>query len=142
LILAPIFEDRHPDHGDASTLVQKAYFWAGTAKFGDDQAPYRPHRVAFYFCHREGPYSMVVDVSDTFEVKLDSVRAYRSQFSLDAGETANTYISRPEFLDRIINRGRYYGMQIGVAYGEPLYAREMHRIPDLMKWTEDQGDVG
>lgn len=142
LVLAPYFEDRHPDHGDASTLVQKAYFWAGVTKFGDDQPPFRPHRVAYYFCHREGPCSMVVDVSETFETKLASVRAYRSQFNLEEGETANTFLSRPEFIDRVVSRSKNYGMQIGVAYGEPLFVREMNSVPDLMKWTKDQGDVG
>lgn len=142
LILAPHFEDRHPDHGDASILVQKAYFWAGAAKFGDDNPPFRPRRVASYFCHREAAYSMVVDVSETFDVKLASVRAYRSQFSTAADETPNTYISRPEFLDRIINRAKYYGMQIGAEYGEPLFVREPHRVSDLMNWVAGQGDVG
>lgn len=142
LILAPNFEDRHPDHGDASTLVQKAYFWSGATKFGDDLPPHRPDRVAYYFCHREGPYSMVVDVSKTFETKLASVRAYKTQFSTLSGETPDTYISRPEFMDRVINRAKYYGMQIGAAYGEPLFVREAHRIADLMKWNSDQGDVG
>jgi len=142
LILAPYFEDRHPDHGDASTLVQKAYFWAGAEKFGDDQPPFRPERVAYYFCHREGPFSLVVDVSETFETKLESVKAYHSQFSLQPGESPNTYISRPEFFDRVINRALYFGTQIGVKYGEPLYVRETHRVSDLMKWTEEQGDVG
>ncbi len=142
LILAPYFEDRHPDHGDASELVQKAYFWAGASKYGDDQPPHRPGRVAYYFCHREGPCSMVVDVSETFETKLASVRAYGSQFDTLSGETPNTYISRPEFMERVKNRARYYGMQIGAAYGEPLFVRETQRIIDLMKWTSEQGDVG
>jgi bacillithiol biosynthesis deacetylase BshB1 len=142
LILTPYFEDRHPDHANTSKLVQEAYFWAGVAKWGDAAPVHRPNRVAYYFCHYEGPASMVVDVSATFERKMESVKAYRSQFTVGEGERPNTFISRPEFMDRVIARAKYYGYQIGAEYGEPLFVRETHRVTDLLAWNDMQGHTG
>jgi len=142
LILAPYWEDRHPDHSDASRLIQRAYFWAGVSKFGDDQPPHRPKRVAYYFSHWETTPSFVVDVSETFELKMQSARAYRSQFELPPGEEANTFISRPDFLQRIVARAEYFGSRIGARYGEPFLVREMNRVEDVVRWAAEQGEVG
>lgn len=142
LILAPYWNDRHPDHSAASRLVQDACFWAGVSKFGDDQPPHRPRRAAYYFCHYEGPVSLVVDVTATFDRKLAAVKAYRSQFALEPGEQPTTFISRPEFLEKMISRAKFYGSQIGTEFGEPLYVREVNRVVDLVAWTEEQGIVG
>lgn len=142
IVFAPYWEDRHPDHRDGSRLIQAACFWSGVAKFGDDQPPHRPHRILYYFLHWDGPVSAVVDISSSFNRKLSAIRAYHSQFSVLPGEREMTYISRPEFLERVINRARYYGSLIGAEYGEPLYSREMMRLEDLMAWAGSQGAVG
>ncbi len=142
VILAPYWEDRHPDHIDASRLVHSAVFWAGVTKFGDNQSPHRPHRVLYYFVHWDGPVSLVVDISSTFDRKLKAIRAYRSQFLPQAGSDKMTYISRPEFLEKIISRARYYGSQIGAEYGEAFHLREMNRVEDIIKWAGEQGVVG
>ncbi|MDP8237916.1 MAG: bacillithiol biosynthesis deacetylase BshB1 [Candidatus Hatepunaea meridiana] len=142
MILAPYWEDRHPDHIDASRLIQTASFWSGVSKYGDKLPPYRPHRILFYHIHWEGPVSLVVDISSTFDLKLKAVRSYRSQFLPQAGSDKMTYISRPEFLEKLISRARYYGSLIGAEYGEPFFVREMNRVEDLMKWAGEQGVVG
>lgn len=142
LVFIPWHEDRHPDHGDASKLIQKAVFWAGIAKYGDTQSPHRPHRVINYFIHWEGEISLVVDISACFDRKLKAIRAYRSQFLPQPGSGRMTYISRPEFLEKLISRARYYGSLIGAEYGEPFYVKEMNRVEDLMKWAGEQGVVG
>jgi len=142
VVLAPYWDDRHPDHGDTSRLVQNACFWAGVPKYGDNQHPHRPQRVLFYFLHWMGPVSMVVDISNTFDRKLAAIRAYHSQFYARPGDSAFTYISRPEFLEKVINRARYYGGLIGAEYGEPFHVRDMHREPDLIEWVNRQGLTG
>ena len=117
LVFAPWKEDRHPDHGDTSKIIHEAVFWAGVAKYGDNQSPHRPHRVINYFIHWEGPVSLVVDISGCFDRKLKAIRAYRSQFLPQPGSGRMTYISRPEFLEKLISRARYYGSKIGAEYG-------------------------
>lgn len=142
LILSPYWEDRHPDHADASRLVQRAYFWSGVPKFGDDQPPHRPKRVVYYRSHWETETSLVVDISTTFDRKMAASRAYKSQFDLLPGEEPNTYISRPDFFDKVIARAKFFGSKIGAAYGEPFFVRETNKVTDLVMWADGQGEVG
>ncbi len=142
IVLAPYWDDRHPDHIDASRLIQTACFWSGVSRFGDDQSPHRPHRIIYYFLHWVGPVSIIVDISASFDRKLQAIRAYYSQFLVHPGEREMTYISRPEFLEKIINRASYYGSQIGSEYGEPFFVRENIRVENLMSWAGVQGIVG
>ncbi len=142
IILSPYKEDRHPDHSATSQIVQTACFWAGVPKYGDNQAPHRPHRLINFFLHWEGPVSFVVDISSTFDRKLKAIRAYHSQFLAQPADRSYTYISRPEFLENIINRARYYGAQIGAEYGEAFHVRETLRVDDIMTWANIQGVVG
>ena len=142
LIMAPYWDDRHPDHVDASRLVGKAVFWSGVTKYGDTNPPHRPHRILYYFVHWDAPPTIIVDISATFDRKLRAIRAYRTQFLPQAGSDKLTYISRPEFLEKIISRARYNGSLIGAEYGEPFYVKENLRIEDIMKWADEQGVVG
>lgn len=142
IVFAPYWEDRHPDHIDASRLVHSAVFWSGVTRYGDMQPPHRPHRLIYYFLHTIGEVSFVVDITSVFDRKLKAVRAYKSQFLPQPGDTQLTFISRPEFLDNLISRARNYGSQIGVEYGEPFYVREMNRVDDIVSWSEGQGVVG
>ena len=142
LVLAPYGEERHPDHNDASELVRRACFWAGVAKYGGRQPPFRPHRLVYYYLHRVADVSLVVDISAGFERKLKAIRAYRSQFSPPPDGSGATFISRPEFLESIIARARYYGSLIGAEYGEPFHIRELNRVEDIVAWAKRQGGVG
>ena len=42
IVLLPYGEDRHPDHGAASRIVQEASFLAGLRKLDTGQEPFRP----------------------------------------------------------------------------------------------------
>lgn len=142
IVLAPYPEDRHPDHSDVGKLIQAACFWSGVSKFGDNLPPHRPHRIINYFLHWEGPVSFIVDITSSFDRKLSAIRSYHSQFLTLPGDRAMTYISRPEFLEKIINRASYYGSRIGAEYGEPFFVKEITRIDNLMTWAEMQGIIG
>ena len=49
LILAPYWEDSHPDHLAASSLVDAARFWAKLSRTDMPGDPYVPPRVFYYF---------------------------------------------------------------------------------------------
>ena len=136
VVLAPYWEDRHPDHVDTSRLVQSACFWAGVPRYGVRDSP---HRLVYYFSHWVGLVSQVVDVSAAFDRKMQAVRAYRSQFQTESSGEAATFISQPEFLEGVISRARNYGSLIGAEYGEPFHVREMNRTDDLIAWARSQG---
>lgn len=129
LIFAPYFNDRHPDHIDASRLVKKAMFSSGLAKvktFDKEvaQEPHRPNKVFYYMQTYTFEPSVIVDVSESFELKMKAVKAYQSQFHNPKSTEPETFISRPEFIKYIESRAQFYGFQIGRHYGEPFFCEE------------------
>lgn len=142
LLLSPFPMDRHPDHTATGTLSQEAAFWGGVKRYAPGLPPHRPRRVIFYFAHWEKEPSFIVDVSEFWEVKMRAVRAYQSQFEVNSPLQPLTFVGRRGFLERVETRARYYGSLINAQYGEPFYCRYPTRIKDVMRWCEEQGDLG
>jgi bacillithiol biosynthesis deacetylase BshB1 len=120
-LLAPYWEDTHPDHVAASALVDSARFWAKLTKTDLPGEPHYPGRIFYYFSiHlRIHPRpSLVLDISDHLETKMRAVGCYRSQL-VEGRPTAH-----PTLLDDVRDRARYWGWAIGTAYGEPFVCRE------------------
>ncbi len=121
MILAPYWEDAHPDHTAASQLVDEARFWAKLSRSDMPGAPYWPPAVFYYWSiHlRIHPKpSFVLDISETIETKMRAVRCYESQ--LITGRPT----SPPTVLDDIRDRARYWGWTIHTAFAEPFASRE------------------
>jgi len=126
VVLANALEDRHPDHGRAGHLITESCFLSGLRKIatldeaGRPQEQWRPKYVFHYIQDRYIAPDFVYDISAVFEAKLESIKAYSSQFfstDYEEGEP-ETYISTPEFLDAIIGRHRMFGKMIGVPFAE------------------------
>ncbi len=119
-LMAP---DRHPDHTAAHALTRDANYFAGLKRIDTGQPPYRAPRIFYFYPYVDlaGTPPCVVDISDTFEQKLEALRAYQSQFHNPDFPGQETYISSKPFWDGIEIRARYWGGHIGVTYGEPLY---------------------
>jgi N-acetylglucosamine malate deacetylase 1 len=129
IIFAPYFNDRHPDHIDASKLIKKAMFLTGLAKFKTydkkvSQTAYRPRKLYYYMQSYTFDPSFIVDISDTFEIKMNAVRSYSTQFYNPKSTEPETFISKPEFINYIEARSHYYGFQIGKPFGEPFFCEE------------------
>ncbi len=120
-VLLPHPDDPHPDHRQASLLVQAATFLAGVHGFARDLgAAFRPALLLAYPGPRQvGEPTVVVDVSASYGKKRHALAAYRSQFG--AGETA-THLASGYFLAAIEGRDRAYGNTVGVEFGEGLFA--------------------
>jgi N-acetylglucosamine malate deacetylase 1 len=131
ICLLPYREDRHPDHEAAALLVRAAVYQAGLEKIPDGQTPYRPRTVLYYMLHRIFIPVFIVDISADMETKMAAVRAYRSQFSAE-GNRESTYISRPEFLESIVTRARFYGQQVQCMYGEPYFFDGSLKIDNVL----------
>lgn len=144
IMLIPFALDRHPDHGYTHQLCREAWFYAGLEKIptthnGVAQKAFRPDRYYEYMQWYESGVSFVVDVSDTFDIKMKAVRAYTSQFHNLESKEPETVLSQPEFLDLIEVRGRYYGRRIGVKYGEPFlsfFPLGIKDMFDLVQWKK------
>ena len=129
ILFAPYFNDRHPDHIDASNLVKRAVFSSGLEKFktslsGKSQKAYRPKKIFYYMQTYVFEPSFIVDISDYFSLKMKAVQKFKSQFHNPKLKKEDTFISKPEFLDYVEARAKYYGFQIRKKYGEAFYCEE------------------
>lgn len=134
VILFPQEHERHPDHENVHSLVRKAVFQSGLSKIetkeeNEVQKPHRPDKMYCFMQTYEFSPDFYVDVSDVFEQKVKSIEAYSSQVHLkSAGVEINneptTFISKPEFMEFLEARARYFGGKIGVKYAEAFYSIE------------------
>lgn len=123
IILANAEFDRHPDHGRAADIVRTAWFLSGLKKIkttydGEDQEPWRPRVVFHYFQSISAKPDFVVDVSDSWDKRIESIMAFKSQFYDPESTEPETYISRPGFLNALEGRAMELGYTIGVDYAE------------------------
>ena len=128
IVLAPYWEDVHPDHVAASQLVDAARFWAKLSRSDLAGDPHWPSVLLFYWSiHlRIHPQpSFVLDISPHIDTKLAAIRCYESQFLTGRPQEFPTPI------DDIRDRARYWGWSIGAAYAEPFYLREEVPLPGL-----------
>ena len=94
---------------------------------GVEQDFWRPKYIFHYIQDRYYNPSFVYDITPVFEKKIESIRAYASQFhsaDYDKNEP-QTYISTPEFLNSIIGRTQMFGKMIGVPYAEGFITEKM-----------------
>lgn len=121
VILAPYWEDVHPDHIAASHLTDAARFWSKLSKTDMAGEPYWPPQIYYFWSiHlRIHPKpSFVFDISDYIDQKMQAIRCYESQM-LRGRSTEH-----PTILDDIQDRARYWGWSIHRTYGEPYASRE------------------
>ena len=120
IVLAPFWEDRHPDHVAAGKLVREACFFAGVQKMGSG-TPHRPENVYYYMLHHPFQPTFVIDIAKVWARKQAAMAAYASQFqAVDDGP--QTAISQSGFGRFLEARSIYFGAMIGAAYGEPFYS--------------------
>jgi len=77
--------------------------------------------------------SFVYDITAVFDRKVESIKAYSSQFHSQNydQEEPQTYISTPEFLNSIIGRHAMFGKMIGVGYAEGFISEKMIGVADV-----------
>ena len=137
IVLANAPEDRHPDHGKASALVEEACFWAGLVKVetvdkeGNQQKPFRPHRVYYYIQSRSLQPDFYVDISEHYEQRMEAYKAYKSQLYDPTSSDPNTYISSPDFFTLLEARAREFGNRIGVKYAEGFITKGFMGVKQL-----------
>lgn len=133
IIVSNAPDDRHPDHGRASQLVNDAAFLSGLIKIntsdenGNLQDAWRPKYIFNYIQDNYLQPDFVIDITNVFEKKIESIKAFETQFFNPAlhSDEPQTYISSPEFLEGIINRAKMFGKMIGVKYAEGFISKKM-----------------
>jgi bacillithiol biosynthesis deacetylase BshB1 len=137
IIFCNAVEDRHPDHGRSAELVYTASFLSGLIKVktyydGIEQEAHRPRKVYHYIQDRDLKPNILVDISETIEIKMNSIKAYTSQFYNPNSNEPSTYISSPEFLNGLKGRLLNWGKLIGVNYAEGFTSSQMLGVKNII----------
>jgi N-acetylglucosamine malate deacetylase 1 len=140
VVILPYWEGRHPDHYTASKLGYEACFLAGLAKLAISSqpsavssktpAPHRPFKIIYATLYHDVRPTFVVDISEQFEARFESLMAYKSQFS-DQEEGKHIFPAAEEIRARVESMARFYGMMAGVTYAEPFLQKEVGLIDDV-----------
>jgi len=160
VVILPYWKGRHPDHYTASTLGYEACFLSGlkkldcsasvpaavvvsvppaTAREGRPHdsrqdagaTPHRPFKIIYATLYYDVRPTFVVDISDQFEARFQSLMAYKTQFS-DQEAGKDLFPAHNEIRTRIEAMARFYGMLGGVEYAEPFLQKEVGLVEDLM----------
>ena len=136
IILCNAPEDRHPDHGRSSRLVEEASFLSGLRKIetkeeGKMQLPWRPAYVFHYMQDRYLQPSFVIDITAHFDRKMEAILAYKTQFYSTNSDEPQTYISTPQFLESVKARALMLGKRIGVKYAEGFVTEKVLGVSSL-----------
>jgi N-acetylglucosamine malate deacetylase 1 len=130
VVIGNILEDRHPDHGKAGNLIYDSCFLSGLRQVitidehGREQEKWRPKYLFHYIQDRFYEPDLIVDISDVWEQRMDSIKAYKTQFHDPESDEPQTYLSNPEFLDAITGRARLLGKRIGVQFAEGFISKK------------------
>jgi len=136
IILCNAIDDRHIDHPKGAKLVVDSCFLSGLKKIktnneGVDQNPWRPENIYHYIQWKNLNPDFVVDISEYFDTKIRSVKAFKSQFYNGNESVHDTPISTKNFLDSIEYRAKDLGRLTGVEYAEGFIASRLPRIESI-----------
>ncbi len=160
VVILPYWKGRHPDHYTASILGYEACFLSGLAKLDIDRAlaqgpafsnvagaiasttaggpaspsaanaAHRPYKIIYATLYYDIRPTFVVDITDEFEERLQSLMAYKTQFS-DQEAGKDIFPAEAEIRTRTESMARFYGMLGGVTYAEPFLQKEVGLVEDL-----------
>ncbi|MCA9093688.1 MAG: PIG-L family deacetylase [Planctomycetaceae bacterium] len=121
-----------PDHWQAMQITDAAVFYSRLSKWDSEFDGLPVHTIKKQFWYHLGIANLdlppssgyfVVDISSTFEAKLASIRAYKSQF--------------PPSKDRVFrmveSQNKHVGLSAGFEVGELLYATATLGVRDLVQ---------
>ncbi|ADW69627.1 bacillithiol biosynthesis deacetylase BshB1 [Granulicella tundricola] len=135
VVILPYWQGRHPDHYTSATLGYEACFTAGLSKLvtpGDPTAkPHRPFKILYASLYADVRPTFVVDITPHIETRLQSLLAYRSQYS-NQQQGGGLFVPEEEIRERTFATARHYGLLAGARYAEPFVQKEVAMVSDLM----------
>ncbi len=145
VVILPYWQGRHPDHYTCSTLGYEACFLAGLTKLGHTHgwtephdleavaklSPHRPFKIIYASLYFDVRPTFVVDITQYFEARFESLMAYKSQYENQETGTG-LFPLKEEIRQRLENMAGFYGLLAGVKYAEPFVQKEVGLIDDVM----------
>jgi LmbE family N-acetylglucosaminyl deacetylase len=93
---------------------------------------HRPFKIIYATLYYDIRPSFVVDISEQFETRFQSLIAYKSQFT-DQEAGKDFFPAQADIHARTESMARFYGMMGGVTYAEPFLQREVGLVEDLLQ---------
>jgi bacillithiol biosynthesis deacetylase BshB1 len=132
-VAIPYWDDRHPDHGAASRVLQDAVFRSGLRRYAAAGEAWRAEWICYYFINQTAAPSFVVDVSEHYAKKRAALACHRTQFTPAAPDSVPTRLTAFSFQQLIESRDAQFGAQIGVPFAEGLVVRELIERRSLLR---------
>lgn len=130
LVLTHYWDDLHPDHSATGNIVKDTMYPSGFANYPAKGEPFRPNEYLFFMAHFTVEPSFIVDVTEHYDKKVESILCYKSQLHDKTVDGLETLIASPTFLKRLEGRARYYGSMIYKDFGEPFLSRRAVPVDD------------
>ncbi len=101
--------------------MEDSRFWSKLSRSDIPGEPFHPARILYYFSVHlrivERP-SLVIDISNQLDAKVQALKCYRSQLVDNQPE------GKPGVIDSVCDRTRFWGYMAGVMHAEPFASRE------------------
>ena len=131
LVLAPYWKDRHPDHAATGRLIRNSAVYCTLRKSNDPNPPHKPSAYLYYLLHHFTRPSMVVDISNVYNQKLELLRLHVSQFAKTAEGFGVLPLGMNDYLFGLESRDRFFGSLIGAHHGEALVSEGPLKLGSL-----------
>lgn len=133
IVFAPYWEDRHPDHVMCSKLVEEAVFNAKLRRYMPELPAVQVKQLYYYFINDLGQADVIVDVTEHYELKEQSLICYRSQFDVPAegNDMVVTplnqgYLQRVRARDSLLGQRSLIQLAEGFACKTPIVVEHFH----------------
>ena len=121
IVLAPYWEDRHPDHSACSKITTMAAHYAKLERVVLQYSKHKINDILYYELNGQSTPSFIMDISETFEQKKKAIMSFKSQFKA----------FNKEFLPfPVVERCLYYGSLINAKYGEAFILKNPLKLND------------
>ena len=131
IILTNAPHDRHPDHARASNFGRDACFYSGLRRIETGQPHWRPKAIYMFNQDYYNKPDFVVDITEYWDIKMESLKAYASQFFDPNSTEPATPISGSEFFDFLKSRAMEFGRPSGYLLAEGFMVDRTPGVNDL-----------
>ena len=132
IVITNAISDRHPDHPRAAQITIDACFLSGLPKIQTGHKIWRPKSVYHYIQFNNLKPDIVVDISEQMDLKIQAVRAYKSQFYDPNSKEPETIISSQSFLESVRYRAMDLGRQTSCKYAEGFISSQLLKTESLV----------
>ena len=105
-----------------------------------NKQPWRPKVVYHYIQSNFIEPDFIVDISNFMEIKMQAIKAFKTQFYDPESKEPETYISNPGFLKMLEARATEFGHAIGAKFGEGFTVRRYPGVNSSVR-SDSKGQV-